>query len=112
MERIKQFKEKLHSQKKPLKVTVTGAAGNLGYALVFMIGQGSLLGPDQPINLCLLEIEAMADSLKGVEMELKDCSFSLLSQITATTDPQKAFQDCDVALLVGARPRGPGMDRG
>jgi malate dehydrogenase len=99
--------------KPPVKVAVTGAAGQIGYALLFRIASGAMLGPDQPVHLQLLEIpdEKAQKALKGVMMELDDCAFPLLSGMTATGDPNVAFKDTDVALLVGARPRGPGMER-
>ena len=99
---------------KPAKrVAVTGAAGQIGYALLFRIAAGDLLGPDQPIILQLLEIpdEKAQKALGGVIMELEDCAFPLLQGVVATGDPKVAFKDADVALLVGARPRGPGMER-
>lgn len=99
------------NKKSPMKVTITGAAGNIGYAISFMIGQGRLLGPDQPIELCLLEIPVMEKAVKGVELEILDCAFPLVEKITATTDPEVGFKNCDIALLIGARPRGPGMQR-
>lgn len=99
------------NKKSPVKVTVTGAAGNIGYAISFMIGQGRLLGPDQPIDLCLLEIPAMEKAVQGVEYELLDCAFPLIERITSTTDAEIGFKDCDIALLIGAKPRGPGMQR-
>ena len=98
--------------KKPaIKVTVTGGAGNIGYALIFMIGQGRLFGPNQKVSLTLLEIPPAQQALTGVLMELKDCAFPLLSEIKGTTDYKEAFLGCQVAILVGARPRGPGMER-
>ena len=95
------------------RVAVTGAAGQIGYALLFRIANGDLLGPDQPVILQLLEIpdEKAQKALAGVIMELEDCAFPLLQGIVATGDPKLAFKDADVALLVGARPRGPGMER-
>jgi malate dehydrogenase len=95
------------------RVAVTGAAGQIGYALLFRIANGDLLGPDQPIILQLLEIpdEKAQKALAGVIMELEDCAFPLLAGVVATGDPKVAFKDADVALLVGARPRGPGMER-
>ncbi len=95
------------------RVAVTGAAGQIGYALLFRIANGDLLGPDQPVILQLLEIpdEKAQKALAGVVMELEDCAFPLLQGIVATGDPKVAFKDADVALLVGARPRGPGMER-
>ena len=110
MERLPTLLRNSNSQKR-LKVTITGAAGNIGYALCFMIGQGSLLGPNQRIELCLLEIPQMGESLKGVAMELKDCALPLVEKITTTTDSKEGFLNCDVALLVGAKPRSKGMVR-
>lgn len=99
--------------KKPVRVAVTGAAGQIGYALLFRIASGAMLGPDQPVSLQLLEIpdEKAQNALKGVMMELDDCAFPLLADMQAHGDPKAAFKDCDYALLVGARPRGPGMER-
>lgn len=97
--------------KKPIKVTVTGAAGNIGYALVFMIAQGRMFGPNQPIDLTLLELKQAQQALKGVIMELKDCAFPLIHSLQGTIEYETAFKNCEVALLVGARPRGPGMER-
>lgn len=94
-----------------MKVVVSGAAGNIAYSILFMIAQGRMLGPDQPIELRLLDIPPMADALKGVEMELNDGAFPLISKITATTDYKTAFLDVDICLLIGAKPRGPGMVR-
>ncbi|MGO3742643.1 malate dehydrogenase [Kerstersia sp.] len=99
---------------KPAKrVAVTGAAGQIGYALLFRIASGEMLGKDQPVILQLLEIpdEKAQQALKGVIMELDDCAFPLVQGITAHSDPREAFKDADIALLVGARPRGPGMER-
>jgi len=95
------------------RVAVTGAAGQIGYALLFRIAAGEMLGKDQPVILQLLEIpdEKAQKALKGVIMELEDCAFPLLAGVTAHSDPMTAFKDADVALLVGARPRGPGMER-
>jgi malate dehydrogenase len=97
--------------KKPVTVTITGAAGNIGYALAFRIASGQMLGVDQPINLNLLEIPAASAAVQGVVMELNDCAFPALNKVTAGSDARIAFKDCDFALLVGARPRGPGMER-
>ena len=99
--------------KNPVRVTVTGAAGQIGYALLFRIASGEMLGKDQPVILQLLEIpdEKAQKALKGVMMELQDCAFTLLAGMEAYSDPMKAFKDTDYALLVGARPRGPGMER-
>lgn len=99
------------AKKAPIKVTVTGGAGNIGYALVFMIGQGRLFGPNQPVSLTLLEIPPAQQALNGVLMELKDCAFPLLSEVRGSVDYKEAFMGCQVAILVGARPRGPGMER-
>ncbi|MPS28610.1 malate dehydrogenase [Pigmentiphaga sp.] len=99
--------------KPAMRVAVTGAAGQIGYALLFRIASGEMLGKDQPVILQLLEIpdEKAQKALKGVIMELEDCAFPLLKEVTAHSDPMTAFKDADVALLVGARPRGPGMER-
>jgi len=97
--------------KSPVRVTVTGAAGQIGYALLFRIASGSMLGLDQPVILQLLDITPAMEALNGVKMELDDCAFPLLSGVICTDDPEVAFKDCDYALLVGARPRGPGMER-
>ena len=97
--------------KKPLTVTITGAAGQIGYALAFRVASGQLLGADQPVNLNLLEITPALAGLQGVVMELNDCAFATLNKVTATDDAKVAFKDCNVALLVGARPRGAGMER-
>ena len=99
--------------KTPVRVAVTGAAGQIGYALLFRIASGEMLGKDQPVILQLLELplEKAQAALKGVIMELEDCAFPLLAGVVGTDDPEVAFKDVDVALLVGARPRGPGMER-
>lgn len=99
--------------KPAMRVAVTGAAGQIGYALLFRIASGEMLGKDQPVILQLLEIpdEKAQKALKGVMMELDDCAFPLLQSMTAHSDPREAFKDADVALLVGSRPRGPGMER-
>ena len=99
--------------KAPMRVAVTGAAGQIGYSLLFRIANGDLLGKDQPVILQLLEIpdEKAQKALAGVMMELEDCAFPLLAGVSAHSDPMTAFKDIDVALLVGARPRGPGMER-
>ena len=99
--------------KKPVRVAVTGAAGQIGYALLFRIASGEMLGKDQPVILQLLEIpdEKAQKALKGVMMELDDCAFPLLAGMEAHSDPMTAFKDTDYALLVGSRPRGPGMER-
>ncbi|MDA4105824.1 malate dehydrogenase [Mycolicibacterium holsaticum] len=95
----------------PLKVAVTGAAGQIGYSLLFRIASGSLLGPDRPIELRLLEIEPALKALEGVVMELDDCAFPLLAGVEIGADANKIFDGANLALLVGARPRGPGMER-
>lgn len=95
----------------PVRVTITGGAGQIGYQLAFRIASGQMLGSDQPVILQLLEIPQALDALNGVVMELDDCAFPTLAGIVATDDPNVAFRDADYALLVGARPRGPGMER-
>ncbi len=97
--------------KAPVRVVVTGAAGQIGYALLFRIAAGDMLGKDQPVILQLLEITPALPNLAGVVMELNDCAFPLLHGVVQTDDPNVAFKDADYALLVGARPRGPGMER-
>ena len=97
--------------KAPVRVTITGAAGQIGYQLAFRIASGQMLGNDQPVILQLLEIPPALPALQGVEMELDDCAFGTLAGIVATDNPDVAFKDADYALLVGARPRGPGMER-
>ncbi len=97
--------------KQPLNVAITGAAGQIGYALAFRVASGAMLGPDQPVNLHLLEITPALPTLQGVVMELNDCAFPTLNKVIATDDARVAFKDCHAALLVGARPRGPGMER-
>jgi malate dehydrogenase len=97
--------------KKPLNVAITGAAGQIGYALAFRVASGQMLGADQPINLHLLEITPALPGLHGIVMELNDCAFPTLNRVVATDDARVAFRDCNAALLVGARPRGPGMER-
>ena len=99
--------------KQPVRVAVTGAAGQIGYSLLFRIASGEMLGKDQPVILQLLEVpfEKAQQALKGVMMELDDCAFPLLAGMIGTDDPNVAFKDADYALLVGARPRGPGMER-
>jgi malate dehydrogenase len=95
----------------PVKVTVTGAAGQIGYALLFRIASGQMLGPDTPVELSLLEIPDAVKAAEGTAMELDDCAFPLLNRIDIFDDPKQAFEGCNVGLLVGARPRGPGMER-
>jgi len=99
--------------KKPVRVAVTGAAGQIGYAILFRIASGEMLGKDQPVVLSLLEVpvEKAQQALQGVIMELQDCAFPLLAGIEAHSDPLTAFKDVDYALLIGSRPRGPGMER-
>jgi malate dehydrogenase len=97
--------------KQPLNVAITGAAGQIGYALAFRVASGAMLGADQPINLHLLEITQALPTLGGVAMELNDCAFPTLNKVVVSDDARVAFRDCHVALLVGARPRGPGMER-
>ena len=97
--------------KKPVRITITGAAGQIGYQLAFRIASGQMLGPDQPVILQLLEIPQALPALEGVVMELDDCAFSALKSVTATDNVNEAFNNSDFALLVGARPRGPGMER-
>ncbi len=97
--------------KAPVRVTVTGAAGQIGYALLFRIAAGAMLGDDQPVILQLLDITPAMEALDGVRMELEDCAFPLLAGVVCTDDPDEGFKDTDYALLVGARPRGPGMER-
>ncbi len=97
--------------KKPVTVTITGAAGHIGYALAFRVASGQMLGADQPVNLNLLEITPALPALGGVVMELSDCAFPTLQRVAATDEPKTAFKDCDHALLVGARPRSAGMER-
>jgi len=97
--------------KNPVRVTITGAAGQIGYQLAFRIASGQMLGADQPVILQLLEITPALEALQGVVMELDDCAFATLAGVVATDDANEAFKDADYALLVGARPRGPGMER-
>jgi malate dehydrogenase len=103
--------EETFEMKQPVRVTVTGAAGQIGYALLFRIASGAMLGDDQPVILQLLDITPAMEALDGVRMELEDCAFPLLAGIVCTDDPDEGFRDTDYALLVGARPRGPGMER-
>ncbi|MCK2184413.1 malate dehydrogenase [Halomonas getboli] len=97
--------------KDPVRIAITGAAGQISYSLAFRIASGDMLGKDQPVILQLLEITPAMDALNGVVMELNDCAFPLVQDIVASDDPNVAFKDADFALLVGARPRGPGMER-
>lgn len=98
--------------KQPVRVAITGAAGQISYSLIFRVASGSMLGDDQPVILQLLEIPPAMEALNGTVMELKDCAFPLVADIVATDDPNEAFKDTDYAFLVGAMPRGPGMERG
>src|SRR5215469_15785568 len=95
----------------PVRVAVTGAAGQIGYSLLFRVASGALLGPDQPVILQLLEITPALGALQGVVMELDDCAFPLVADVTTTDDAELAFGDANIALLVGARPRTKGMER-
>lgn len=97
--------------KTPIRVAVTGAAGQIGYALLFRIASGEMLGKDQPVILQLLDLPQAQNAVKGVMMELQDCAFPLLHSMFTTDDPEVAFKDAQVAILVGSRPRGPGMER-
>ena len=97
--------------KAPVRVAVTGAAGQISYSLLFRVAAGEMLGADQPVILQLLEITPALEALKGTVMEIEDCAFPLVADIVATDDPTVAFKDADYCLLVGARPRGPGMER-
>ena len=97
--------------KAPVRVAVTGAAGQIGYSLLFRIASGEMLGKDQPVILQLLDLPQAQTAVKGVMMELEDCAFPLLAGMIATDDPEVAFKDVQVALLVGARPRSKGMER-
>ncbi len=99
------------AMKTPVRVAITGAAGNIGYQLAFRIASGDMLGKDQPVILQLIEITPALEALKGVVMELRDCAFPLLADVVATDDLNIGFKGTDYALLVGARPRGPGMER-
>src|SRR6201987_2180661 len=101
-------------KRKPMKavnVAITGCAGQIGYALAFRVAAGAVLGPDTRVNLHMLEIPAALAGLQGIVMELNDCAFGTLDRVVATDDARVAFRDCQIALLVGARPRGPGMER-
>ncbi|MYI15795.1 MAG: malate dehydrogenase, partial [Acidimicrobiaceae bacterium] len=95
----------------PVRVAVTGAAGQIGYSLLFRIASGSMLGPDQPVILQMLEIPPAMDALRGVAMELDDCAFGLLDGMVLSDDPGEAFEGAQIALLVGSRPRTKGMER-
>jgi len=106
---IRQFRGEFMN--KPIKVTITGAAGHIGYALAFRVASGEMFGPDQPVILRLLEIPQSLASLQGVGMELEDCALPLLHDIVLTDDPTIGFRDTDYALLIGAKPRSKGMER-
>ena len=95
----------------PVRIAVTGAAGQIGYALLFRIASGAMLGNDRPIELSLLEIPPAMDALRGVVMEVEDCAFPLVRRVVTTDQPEVAFEGVDIAMLVGSRPRGPGMER-
>ena len=97
--------------KEPVRVAITGGAGNISYSLIFRIAAGDMLGPDQPVILQLLEIPPAMDALKGVIMEINDCAFPLVHGVSGTDKPEEAFKDADIALLVGSKPRGKGMER-
>lgn len=97
--------------KSPMRIAVTGGAGQIAYSLLFRIAAGEMMGPDQPIALHLLELPEAVEALKGVVMELQDCAFPLLHEVVFGSDPMEVFGDVDIALLVGAKPRGPGMER-
>ena len=97
--------------KTPVRVAVTGAAGQIGYAILFRIANGDLLGKDTPVDLNLLDLPQAQKALNGVIMELNDCAFPLLNSVTPSDDPRVAFKDADIAILIGSRPRGPGMER-
>jgi malate dehydrogenase len=95
----------------PIKIAVSGAAGQISYSLIFRLAVGDLLGPDQPIHLSLLEVPEMVDALRGIAMELQDCASPVVGEVTCSSNPEVAFKDADLIFLVGARPRGPGMER-
>ena len=97
--------------KEPVRVAITGGAGQISYSLIFRIAAGDMLGPDQPVILQLLEIPPAMDALNGVMMEVNDCAFPLVKDIIGTDKPEEAFKDVDIALLVGSKPRGKGMER-
>jgi malate/lactate dehydrogenase len=97
--------------KDPFRVLITGAGGNIGYALAFMVGQGRMFGPSQPVILHLFDLPAVENVLKGIAMEIMDCAFDLVKGIVFSSDPAVAFKDIDFAVFCGAKPRGPGMER-
>src|SRR5690606_18187334 len=109
--RIPEFLIRFINMKTPIRVAVTGAAGQIGYALLFRIASGAMFGPDQPVALNLIEIEPAMPALKGVCMELDDCAFPLLTEIVPTCDLDEGFKDVNWALLVGSVPRKQGMER-
>ena len=111
MKKIQTIQQQISPLGRLVKVTVTGAAGNIGYALVFMISQGYLLDKKTRINLCLLELPSQIEKLKGVQCELNDSASPLLNSVVITSDEEVAFKDCDIAILVGAKPRTKGMER-
>ena len=96
---------------KRVRVAVTGAAGQIGYAMVFRLASGAIFGPDTAVQLQLLELEQALPALEGVKMELDDCAFPLLDEIIVTSNPEEAFKGANLCLLVGSKPRGPGMER-
>lgn len=98
--------------KQPVRVSITGAAGNIGYAVAFRVANGEMLGPDQPVILHLIDLPFAEEKLKGVKMELDDCAFPLLHGVVCTSDPSVGFKDTNYNMLIGAKPRGPGMERG
>jgi len=98
-------------KKQPVKVSVTGGAGNIGYSLLFRLANGELLGPDQPVEITAIELPHAFGALKGVAMELEDCAFPLLEKLNITDNVDEGFDGCEIALLVGSKPRGPGMER-
>lgn len=110
--RIPNMTRSFSTQKPPVKVSITGAAGQIGYALVYRVASGAMLGADQPVILQLIELPQAMNALKGVAMELEDCAFPLLRGIVQADSNEKGFEDADYALLVGSKPRGPGMERG
>ncbi len=108
----KVYLSRRNMMKSPVRVAVTGAAGQIAYSLIFRVAHGDMLGPDQPVILQLLEIPPAMDALNGVVMEINDCAFPLVADVITSDDPNVAFKDVEYAFLVGARPRGPGMERG
>lgn len=104
-------KATVEKPKDPFRVLITGAAGNIGYALAFMVGQGRMFGPSQPVILHLFDLPACENALKGIAMEINDCAFDLVKGIVFSSDPVVSFKDIDFAVFCGAKPRGPGMER-